>query len=356
MLLTNFTAEDIEALSPLVHSHYYSCAVADPVYIENEIASIAKGIFNTSSNSSLITLYTQLKFKIKYERNIFVGTGLIPNPIPIADKLNSKIIEYKEMHHKTTAACIFWACPWEDYCVETLWPYLGGMKSEIQNYADNGMEDFYQYFYGANINNGSEVLSYLNDKGIDTEGELAKEINKKGIAFFPLYNFWADQSSCYYEEGLNTNEMKIKFFTFGIANNTDGSQLKHGLWDLFNIHVIMDPDGDLCLDAYQIQRKIFTFNRGKELIVPETAEKVMEAMDSGNTTTNYSEAIELDIPTGNVELENKENVRAIILGFNDLNKTGDIPHFDMYFTTLNKKFISSFMKIPFNIKHKNILT
>ena len=54
-------------------------------------------------------------------------------------------------------------------------------------------------------------------------------------------------------------------------------------------------------------------------------------------------------------LENKENVRAIILGFNDLNKTGDIPHFDMYFTTLNKKFISSFMKIPFNIKHKNNL-
>ena len=44
MLLTNFTAEDIEALSPLVHSHYYSCAVADPLYIENEIASIAKGI------------------------------------------------------------------------------------------------------------------------------------------------------------------------------------------------------------------------------------------------------------------------------------------------------------------------
>ena len=206
-----------------------------------------------------------------------------------------------------------------------------------------------------NINNGSEVLSYLNDKGIDTEGELAKEINKKGIAFFPLYNFWADQSSCYYEEGLNTNEMKIKFFTFGISNNTDGSQLKHGLWDLFNIHVIMDPDGDLCLDAYPIQRKIFTFNRGKEIIVPETAEKVMEAMDSRNTTTNYSEAIELDIPTGNVELENKENVRAIILGFNDLNKTGDIPHFDMYFTTLNKKFISSFMKIPFNIKHKNNL-
>ena len=361
MLLTNFTAEDIEALSPLVHSHYYSCAVADPVYIENEIASIAKGIFNTSSNSSLITLYTQLKFKIKYERNIFVGTGLIPNPIPIADKLNSKIIEYKEMYHKTTAACIFWACPWEDYCVETLWPYFGGMKSEVQNYADNGvitprqMEDFYQYFYGANINNGSEVLSYLNDKGIDTEGELAKEINKKGIAFFPLYNFWADQSSCYYEEGLNTNEMKIKFFTFGIANNTDGSQLKHGLWDLFNIHVIMDPDGDLCLDAYPIQRKIFTFNKGKEIIVPETAEEVMEEMDSRNTTTNYSEAIELDIPTGNVELENKENVRAIILGFNDLNKTGDIPHFDMYFTTLNKKFISSFMKIPFNIKHKNNL-
>ena len=84
-----------------------------------------------------------------------MGTGLIPNPIPIADKLNSKIIEYKEMHHQTTAACIFWACPWEDYCVETLWPYLGGMKSEVQNYADNGvitprqMEDFYQYFYGA---------------------------------------------------------------------------------------------------------------------------------------------------------------------------------------------------------------
>ena len=214
---------------------------------------------------------------------------------------------------------------------------------------------FINIFMVLNINNGSEVLSYLNDKGIDTEGELAKEINKKGIAFFPLYNFWVDQSSCYYEEGLNTNEMKIKFFTFGIANNTDGSQLKHGLWDLFNIHVIMDPDGDLCLDAYPIQRKIFTFNRGKELIVPETAEKVMEEMDSRNTTTNYSEAIELDIPTGNVELENKENVRAIILGFNDLNKTGDIPHFDMYFTTLNKKFISSFMKIPFNIKHKNNL-
>ena len=44
MLLTNFTAEDIEALSPSVNSHYNSCAVSDPMYIENEIASIAKGI------------------------------------------------------------------------------------------------------------------------------------------------------------------------------------------------------------------------------------------------------------------------------------------------------------------------
>ena len=362
MLLTNFTAEDIEALSPSVNSHYNSCAVSDPMYIENEIASIADRIFNTSSNTSLITLYTQLKFKIKYERNIFVGTGLIPNPIPIADKLNSKIIEYKEMHNKMTADCAFSACPWEDYCVKTLWPYLSRMKSEVQNYADNGvitprqMEDFYQYFYGANINNGSEVLSYLNDKGIDTAGELAKEISKKGIAHFPLYNFWEDQSSCYYEEGLNTNEMKIKFFTFAIANNTDGSQLKYGLYDLFNINVTIDLDeGDLFLDAYPIQRKIFTFNRAKELIIPETAEEVMEAMDSRNTTTNYSEAIESNAPNGIAELENNENVRVIILGFNGLNKTGDIPYFDMHFTTLNEKFISSFMKIPFNIKHKNNL-
>ena len=96
MLLTNFTAEDIEALSPLVHSHYYSCAVADPVYIENEIASIAKGIFNTSSNSSLITLYTQLKFKIKYERNIFVGTGLIPNLFQLPINSIQKLLNIKK--------------------------------------------------------------------------------------------------------------------------------------------------------------------------------------------------------------------------------------------------------------------
>ena len=266
------------------------------------------------------------------------------------------------MHNKMTADCAFSACPWEDYCVKTLWPYLSRMKSEVQNYADNGaitprqMDDFYKYFYDASINNGSEVLSYLNDKGIDTAGELAKEISKKGIAHFPLYNFWEDQSSCYYEEGLNTNEMKIKFFTFAIANNTDGSQLKYGLYDLFNINVTIDLDeGDLFLDAYPIQRKIFTFNRAKELIIPETAEEVMEAMDSRNTTTNYSESIESNAPNGIAELENNENVRVIILGFNGLNKTGDIPYFDMHFTTLNEKFISSFMKIPFNIKHKNNL-
>ena len=88
---------------------------------------------------------------------------------------------------------------------------------------------------------------------------------------------------------------------------------------------------------------------------PETAKEVMEAMDSRNTTTNYSEAIESNAPNGIAELENNENVRVIILGFNGLNKTGDIPYFDMHFTTLNEKFISSFMKIPFNIKHKNNL-
>ena len=363
ILLTNFTEKDIEALSPLVKSHYYSCAVADPMYIENEIASIADRIFNTSSNTSLVTLYAQLKYKIKYERNYYENLGNEPKHIPIADKLTSKIIAYEEKHFITTAFCFWFSCPWEDYCEKTLWPYLGGMKWEIQNYADNAvitprqMENFYQYFYNGNIDTANEVLSYLNDKGIDTAGELAEEVGEKGLAFFPLYNFWVDQSSCYYEEGIGTGKMRIKFYTVVIANHSEyGPRLKHGLWDLYYIDLKVDPvEGDLYVDQVPKERKVFTFNRGKDLIIPETAEEVIKAMNSTNTTINYSEAIKPTRPSPNVELENKENVRAIILGFNDFNKTGDIPHFDMYFTTLNKKFISSFMKIPIKIKHKNNL-
>ena len=85
----------------------------------------------------------------------------------------------------------------------------------------------------------------------------------------------------------------------------------------------------------------------------------MKLENSTNPTLLFSEEIDTNATAPDFLLNrnnNKGNVRVIILGFNDFEKDSDnIPNFDMYFTTLDKTFDSSFMKMPINIKYKNNL-
>ena len=113
------------------------------------------------------------------------------------------------------------------------------------------------------------------------------------------------------------------------------------------------------MNAFPSNRTIFTFNRAQDLIIPPTAEEIMKFENSTNTTMFYSQITDANDNDHNLllnEKDNKENLRVIILGFNDFDKNSEnISYFDMYFTTLNKNFVSSFMKIPINIKYKNSL-
>ena len=205
MFVTNFTAKDIEALSPMVKEHYYSCAIGNVKIIEDEIEFLANKVYNISSEISFVTYYAKFIFKKKHERNIFLDMGHIPSPIPIADKLNSQYFTYENYHKTFTSYCNFLYCPWGDYCEDVFYPLLARIKKDVQSFADisaispRQMDDFFYYFFdNTNFTNVSEMLSYLNDKGIDTAGELAEEIKKTRVALFPLFNFWANKDSCYY--------------------------------------------------------------------------------------------------------------------------------------------------------------
>ena len=64
-LMCNFTNEDIESLSPLVKSHYYSSAVGDPDYVFAQIKFIADKVFDVNSTDSVISHYLIFKYKKK---------------------------------------------------------------------------------------------------------------------------------------------------------------------------------------------------------------------------------------------------------------------------------------------------
>ena len=86
----------------------------------------------------------------------------------------------------------------------------------------------------------------------------------------------------------------------------------------------------------------------------------MEFENSTNIIDDNRLIIDINETVENISFYNYENIRAIILGFNDIKRnhssnSSNISYFDIYFITLNKKFVSIFMKIPINIKYKNNL-
>ena len=193
LFVSNFTKNEIEALSPLAQNHYYECAVEDPGHIENQFEFFANKVYNITSNASVITHYTAYKFKKKHERNIFVNTGSSA-PIPIADKVNSKVFEYEGKTYYDDVYCFIFSCPWKEQIYDVWLPFFLVLKWDVQIHGDNSaispkqMDNLLQYLQkNKSFTNSSELFSYLKDKNIDSRGELAEEIKSAGIVHLPLF-------------------------------------------------------------------------------------------------------------------------------------------------------------------------
>ena len=136
LFVSNFTKNEIEALSPLAQAHYYACAVEDPGSIEAQFEFLANEVYNITSNASVITHYTAYKFKKKHERNVLVDAGNSA-PIPIADKVNYKVFEYEGKSYKDDVYCFPGLCPYKEEINDVWLPFLAGLRWDVQSYGDN---------------------------------------------------------------------------------------------------------------------------------------------------------------------------------------------------------------------------
>ena len=372
LFVSNFTKNEIEALSPLAQNHYYECAVEDPGHIENQFEFFANKVYNITSNASVITHYTAYKFKKKHERNIFVNTGSSA-PIPIADKVNSKVFEYEGKSYNDDVYCFIISCKLEEHINDFWHPFLAGLRRDVQSYGDNSaispkqMDNLLQYLQkNKSFTNSSELFSYLKDKNIDSRGELAEEIKSAGIVHLPLFNYNTRESTCYWESFAyeGSNAISAGFFSVDIVDDDKGGyHLDRGTYDIYHVDIDMFQywtDIQLRTNGIPTPKKLFSFNKGEELVLPQTAKEIMELENSTNITNYNNQIINSKVTVKNTNINNYDNNRVIFLGLNDFcsnysKDSKNLPIFNMYFTTLDKKFISNFMYIPIDIKYKNSL-
>jgi hypothetical protein len=372
LFVSNFTKNEIEALSPLAQNHYYECAIQDPELIEAQFEFLANAVYNITSNASVITHYTAYKFKKKHERNVFVDAGSSA-PIPIADKVNYKVFEYEGKSYEERYFCAPGYCPWEEQITDVWIPFLAELRWDVQGFGDisaispKQMDNLLKYLQNNKIfTNSSELFSFFKDKNIDSRGELAEEIKSAGIVHLPLFNYNTRESTCHWEsfEYVGMKAISAGFFSADIVDDGKGGyHLDRRTYDLYHVDIecdILFLYYQLIVDGVPTPQKLFSFNRAKELVIPQTAKEIMELENSTNITNYNNQIINTKDTFKNTNINNYDNNRVIFLGFNDFcsnysKDSKNIPFFNMYFTTLDKKFISNFMYIPINIKYKNSL-
>lgn len=326
---------------------------------------LANKVYNASSEDSLVTHYAIYKFKQKYERNIFLYKGH-STPVPIADKVNSKYYEYEGDHSRHGRCWVFnFHCPVEIYIKEVLFPFFARIRWDVQSFGDNNaiqladMNELYLYLQNKNFTNITEAISYFNDKGIATGGEFDEEITKNGSVYFPVFHWDSQENTCYWEDFNEKHTLlHVGLTTFYMDNDTTkGYSLRRVVSDLYTVIVYFDYDSEyFILDGIPSPTTLYAFDRAEDLIIPPTADEIMELINSTNITRGKTLIIDKNETFDNSTLENDENVRAIVLGFNDISiKSKNISYYNMYFTTLNKNFISNFMKMPIHFKYKNTL-
>ena len=346
-LMSNFTDEDIESLSPLVKSHYYSSAVGDPDYVFAQIKFIADKVFDVNSTDSVISHYLIFKYKKKNWRNMFIYLGKT-NPVPI-NQIRQKDYYYRSYDKSSSNL----------YDIKYT---IGLINNEIKKilqdtFANEGaitpqqMSEIYDYYLNTYKNNTRfGFLSFLSDKGIDVS-KLFDEGNE--INFFV--------GNCYVESGEKASvNCKCPFLhSDKVGTNSKSALMTKGSYLVYSFETGHSGFTPYVRGVGQRSKKITVLPPGGLAVVPSTAEEVINSINKTITYINYDDEIYRD---SYVELEDPQ---IIILGFSNYtnnndnytynNESENIFDYDIHFISLNQNINSITIFHSIIIKYKNKL-
>ena len=346
-LMSNFTDEDIESLSPLVKSHYYSSAVGDPDYVFAQIKFIADKVFDVNSTDSVISHYLIFKYKKKNWRNMFIYLGKT-NPVPI-NQIRQKDYYYRSYDKSSSNL----------YDIKYT---IGLINNEIKKilqdtFANEGaitpqqMSEIYDYYLNTYKNNTRfGFLSFLSDKGIDVS-KLFDEGNE--INFFV--------GNCYVESGEKASvNCKCPFLhSDKVGTNSKSALMTKGSYLVYSFETGHSGFTPYVRGVSQGSKKITVLPPGGLAVVPSTAEEVINSINKTITYINYDDEIYRD---SYVELEDPQ---IIILGFSNYtnnndnytynNESENIFDYDIHFISLNQNINSITIFHSIIIKYKNKL-
>ena len=346
-LMSNFTDEDIESLSPLVKSHYYSSAVGDPDYVFAQIKFIADKVFDVNSTDSVISHYLIFKYKKQNWRNIFLYLGKT-NPVPI-NQIRQKDYYYRSYDKSSSNL----------YDIKyTIRLINNEIKKILQDtFANEGaitpqqMSEIYDYYLNTYKNNTRfGFLSFLSDKGIDVS-KLFDEGNE--INFFV--------GNCYGESGEKASmNYKCPFLhSDKVGTNSKSALMTKGSYLVYSFETGHSGFTPYVRGVSQGSKKITVLPPGGLAVVPSTAEEVINSINKTITYINYDDEIYRD---SYVELEDPQ---IIILGFSNYtnnddnytynNESENIFDYDIHFISLNQNINSITIFHSIIIKYKNKL-
>ena len=217
---------------------------------------------------------------------------------------------------------------------------------------------WYDYFLKTYKNNTRfEFFRFLLDKGIDVN-ELMNENNE--INFF-IHNFNKNWDCGY---SVNDDEPNEGYYYFNLLHS-DGSNNNPIMFGTFLMYkVIRYQDYDLLFNTgydyngfAQLSRKVSRFLRGKTIIVPSTAEKVINSTNDTIEYEDFSPIIFIPTNAGDnyVILENPQ---IIILGFSNYTNNNWSEKFfgyNIHLISLNKNINSLAITHPIIINYKTKL-
>ena len=367
-LMYNFTEKDIESLSPLVKNHFYS-VVVNPNIVTTQMKSIADKVFDLKNKDSVVSHYLAFKYKKKFCRNIFINLGKT-TPVPISNRIDIKEFSYTYYN----ASC-------DLNLHETVIQYnevLRKIKSETQKLEDDvndflnpnitaisarQMYELYDYFLKTYKNNTRfEFLRFLLDKGIDVN-ELFDETYE--MNFF-VHDF-KDNIDLGYKK-VSYNEIFDDWYYFnllhsdGIQNLTNNKSII--VRDFIPLYVELiggvSRNHPTVYGIPQGKRKVTRLLLGNTIIVPSTAEEIINS----NDTIKYDNSTSM-IFTGINFSDNYIDLQTpqiITLGFsNYINNNANYTYnetffrYNIHFIYLNKNIKSLIMIHSVNIKYKTKL-
>ena len=366
-LMTNFTNKDIESLSSIVKFHFYNTAVSSPKYISDKIKSIADKVFDIKNKDSVVSHYLVFKYKKINCRNIFINLGRIA--VPIANQIDTKefVYQYFEAEYYRVQTKQF------HEQLKKIDNEIYRFTSDVKKFLDinqaaivhHQMYDLYDYFLKTYKNNTRfEFLSFLLDKGIDVS-DLLDERNE--INFF-VYNFRDNMDDGYL---IDKGDYRNQYYDFCLLHSEASKDLIYDNAVMVNNLVPMYVKW-LKVWGYlgrrhkwygmpQASRKVARFLRGRTIIVPSTAQEIINSTNNTKIYDNFTPINFAETDSEETEVES-ENPQMITLGFSNYtnnddnytynNESENFFSYDIHFISLNKNIKSLTMIHPIIIKYK----